>query len=90
MFMHVLEYLDKGLIDRVLTKTTYAIVKAMIQVGHDMGLTILAEGVETEIQARALQEIDCDVIQGFQFYAPVPWMEAKDKLLQQPEYFSNS
>lgn len=75
--------LDKGLIDHVLDRTGNAILRAMIQVGHELGLTILAEGVETEEQARVLREIHCDVIQGFRFYAPVPAAEARDKVLEQ-------
>lgn len=73
--------LDKGLIDHVLTRTGRSILRAMIQVGHEMDLTILAEGVETEAQAQALRELHCDVFQGFRFYAPIPRAEAMDKLL---------
>ena len=75
--------LDKGLIDNVLTTTGNSILRAMVQVGHELGLTILAEGVETQAQAQALQAIHCDVIQGFQFFAPLPASEVKDKLLQE-------
>lgn len=80
--------LDKGLVHNIQTKTGNSILRAMIQVGHELGLTILAEGVETEEQARALQAIGCDAIQGFHFYAPVPQVEARDKLLQQTMAFS--
>ncbi len=75
--------LDKRLVDNVLNQTGRSILRAMIQVGHEMGLTILAEGVETEAQARALQTMHCDVIQGFWFYAPLPREEVKDKLTRQ-------
>ena len=75
--------LDKGLIDNILTKTTDCILRAMIRVGHEMGLTILAEGVENEPQARALQAMGCDVIQGFRFYAPIPSAEVRHRLLQE-------
>lgn len=62
--------LDKGLVDHVTTPIGTAILKAMIQVGHELNMTILAEGVETDEQVRALQEIHCDVIQGFRFSHP--------------------
>lgn len=75
--------LDKGLIDNILTEKTNAILRAMVQIGHEMGLTILAEGVETEEQARALREIRCDVIQGYHFHAPIPRAEVADRLLSQ-------
>ena len=46
--------LDKRLVDNVLTKNGSAILRGMIQVGHELGLTLLAEGVESLAQARAL------------------------------------
>ena len=75
--------LDKGLIDNITTKNGIAILRAMVQVGHELGLTILAEGVEQEEQALALQQIHCDVIQGFRFYAPMPDSACMDKILDQ-------
>lgn len=45
--------LDKGLVDHVTTPIGTAILKAMIQVGHELNMTILAEGVETDEQVRA-------------------------------------
>lgn len=75
--------LDKGLIDNITTQNGEAILKAMIQVGHELGVTILAEGVETDEQVQALQKLRCDVIQGFRFYFPLPDREAKNKVLEQ-------
>ena len=75
--------LDKRLIDNVHTKNGGAILRAMVQVGHELGVTILAEGVETPEQAAALREIHCDVIQGFHFYAPLPQGDALAKILPQ-------
>ena len=74
--------LDKGLVDHVTTPIGTAILKAMIQVGHELNMTILAEGVETDEQVRALQEIHCDVIQGFRFSHPMPQWEANAQIIQ--------
>lgn len=74
--------LDKGLVDHVTTPIGTAILKAMIQVWHELNMTILAEGVETDEQVRAQQEIHCDVIQGFRFSHPMPQWEANAQIIQ--------
>lgn len=74
--------LDKNLVDNMMTKTGKAILRAMVQAGHELGLTILAEGVEQAQQVRALQEIQCDAFQGYQFYMPMPEQEAWERLME--------
>ena len=74
--------LDKGLVDHIMTPSGMTILKAMIQVGHELNMTILAEGVETDEQVRALQKIHCDVIQGFRFSHPLPQWEANEQIIQ--------
>ncbi|NLA86344.1 MAG: EAL domain-containing protein, partial [Clostridiales bacterium] len=74
--------LNKSLIDNILSATGKAILKGLIQVGHELGMTILAEGVETDEQVEALQALNCDVIQGFRFYYPLPAWDAKEKILE--------
>jgi diguanylate cyclase (GGDEF)-like protein/PAS domain S-box-containing protein len=46
-----------------------AIVKAIIELGHELGLRVVAEGVESEHQAKILRGIGCDELQGFLFSA---------------------
>ena len=75
--------LDKGLIDNMFSKSGNAILRAMVQVGHSLNMTILAEGVETDEQAEELKAIGCDVIQGFCFFVPMPDWEAKDRILKE-------
>lgn len=48
-----------------------AVVIAIIELGHRLGLTIVAEGVESEATARRLMELDCDDLQGFWFSRPM-------------------
>lgn len=49
-----------------------AIVRSIVSLGDGLGLTIVAEGVETQAQADRLTELGCDVLQGYYFAHPVP------------------
>jgi diguanylate cyclase (GGDEF)-like protein/PAS domain S-box-containing protein len=44
-----------------------AIVRAIINLGHALDLTVVAEGVETKEQLQYLSALECDVLQGFLF-----------------------
>ena len=48
------------------------IVSAVVGLGHSLGLSTVAEGVETEEVAALLRELGCDVGQGWLFGRPVP------------------
>lgn len=56
------------------------IVKAIIQLGHSLNLTIVAEGVETEAQRDTLDLLGCDFLQGFLLGRPLP-VDAFEALL---------
>ncbi len=53
----------------------HAIVASVVALGHSLGLTVVAEGVETPAQLAALRLLECDVLQGFLFSRPVPASE---------------
>lgn len=53
-----------------------AIVRAIIDLGHSLGLQIVAEGVETRAQLEFLQRHGCDHVQGFLIARPAPAAEA--------------
>lgn len=52
-------------------KANAAIVKSIINIGKDLGLTVIAEGIETEPQFNFLLEQGCPVGQGFYFSQPL-------------------
>jgi len=49
-----------------------AIVRAVIGLGHDLGLRVVAEGVEDEASWRLLESFDCDLVQGYYLARPMP------------------
>jgi diguanylate cyclase (GGDEF)-like protein len=49
-----------------------AIVKAVLSLGHNLGIEVVAEGVETAFQASLLQRMSCDLVQGYHFGRPMP------------------
>jgi EAL domain-containing protein (putative c-di-GMP-specific phosphodiesterase class I) len=49
-----------------------AIVRAVINLGHDLGLRVVAEGVEDEQTWAMLEELGCDLVQGYLLAKPMP------------------
>ena len=54
------------------TVDSAAIIHAVVTLGHAMGLTVTAEGVETGDQQRFLKLAGCNQMQGYLFSRPVP------------------
>jgi EAL domain-containing protein (putative c-di-GMP-specific phosphodiesterase class I) len=60
-----------------------AIVSAITQLAHSLGMTVIAEGVETAEQHRELIELGCDLFQGYFFAQPMA-VAALDRLIRDP------
>lgn len=68
--------IDKSFVDDVNTDTRdAAIVQSIISLAHNLQLTVIAEGVETEKQLAFLKEHGCDEIQGYLFARPMPYAD---------------
>ena len=73
--------IDKSFVNDVCTDPNdAAIVRAIVTLGHSMGLTVIAEGVETHGQLDYVSRIGCDMVQGFLFSKSLP-AEAFEALL---------
>jgi EAL domain-containing protein (putative c-di-GMP-specific phosphodiesterase class I) len=76
--------------DMLETPAHNAIVRSITDLGHNLGLRVVAEGVETESILSSLEAAGCDVAQGFLLARPMPfealkpWLAAKDGATVQP------
>jgi EAL domain-containing protein (putative c-di-GMP-specific phosphodiesterase class I) len=48
------------------------LVRAMIELGHALGLRVVAEGVEDDLALELLRSLGCDFVQGYVVARPVP------------------
>jgi len=75
--------LDRSLVrDLPHNREDAAICRAVIETGHALGLTVVAEGIETEAQRSFLAGIGCDEGQGWLFCAAVPNGQISQKIDQ--------
>ena len=65
--------LDRSFISEIGTvPAAHAVVEGTIRIAKKMGLTTVAEGIETASEAQMLASLDCDVGQGYAFSRPLP------------------
>ena len=77
--------IDKSFLREIETsRDDLTITLAMIAMAHGMGLTVIAEGVENEVQMAFLRANQCDEIQGYHISRPVPAPEIADLLRKLP------
>jgi diguanylate cyclase (GGDEF)-like protein len=76
--------IDKSfVVDMATNRDGAAIVRSTIDLGHSLGLTVVAEGVEDEPTAALLRDYGCDYLQGFHISRPAaagplgPWLRAQ-------------
>lgn len=65
--------IDKSFVD-TLGQTTFneTVFRSMVNMGHDLALDVVAEGVESPDQLELLKRLGCDTAQGYHFSPPVP------------------
>ncbi len=63
--------IDKSIIDKIVSPKGESMVRSTIQMMHEMGFKVVAEGVEEQAQYDILKKLGCDYIQGFYFAMPM-------------------
>ncbi|MBO5573618.1 MAG: EAL domain-containing protein [Clostridium sp.] len=61
------------------------LLEVIIDIADYLGVPVIAEGVETEEQLKALREMGCDLVQGYYFSRPVPFEIYEDFVVQRKE-----
>ncbi|WP_180075260.1 bifunctional diguanylate cyclase/phosphodiesterase [Acinetobacter sp. YH12254] len=74
--------IDRSFVSKIGENKQEAIVSAMVAMGKAMGMTVVAEGIETEEQLAYLHDLDCDIAQGYLFSKPLPEEDATAYLTQ--------
>lgn len=52
-----------------------SVIKSIIEMANRLNIKVVSEGVENKVQARMLQELGCDMVQGYAFSDPLPVKE---------------
>ena len=65
------------------SQASEGIVQSIITLGKGLGMTLVAECVETEQQRSLLEDMECDIIQGYLYSKPLPAADAASFLMAQ-------
>ncbi len=63
------------------TKRDDILISGVVQLTHDLGMYIVAEGIETSSQIERLKELNCDAVQGYFYSKPIPISEFEAKYI---------
>jgi diguanylate cyclase (GGDEF)-like protein/PAS domain S-box-containing protein len=75
--------IDQSFVRKITNESTSedtAVLRSIILMAHNLGLQVIAEGIETPIQAAFLQAEKCDEVQGFLYAKPLPAAEFEEFL----------
>ncbi len=73
--------IDRSFVGQVDQNANRVIVRTIVNLAHSLGLSVVAEGVETEEQYRILQEMGCEFAQGYHFSRPIFLNQAENLIL---------
>lgn len=75
--------IDRTFISRIGHKGNGSeIVQTLLTLAHDLGMKVVAEGVETTNQLNKLKRLECEFAQGFLFAKPLEGRAATDLLMR--------
>jgi len=71
--------LDRSLITKIRTPKANKLLRHVTNMCHDLGMEVIAEGIETDETREDLKDINCDSFQGYLLSKPIPAEEFKSK-----------
>ena len=73
--------IDKSLVDYILeNEEDQRIINAMIELGHNLGMKIVVEGIENQKMVDLIASYGCDYMQGYHFSRPLPAYEFQEMI----------
>ncbi len=74
--------IDKSFVDDTTPKRA-VLLKSMVNMAHELGLSVVAEGISDENDALELRQMGCEYVQSFMFGAPIPGDQVLKMLTEQ-------
>ena len=83
---------DQSFVGRMEEKTRDdgEIVKTIISLGHQLGMDVIAEGIETAAQLQGLRDLSCNYGQGYYFSKPLPKEAAGELVVENKDWLADS
>lgn len=80
--------LDKSFIDTIRNNDVQdeVFIRNIVNMINELGMRVVAEGVETDGQVKFLKKIDCSAVQGYYYDRPMPRDRFEDRLLEKRTY----
>lgn len=80
--------LDKSFIDTIDNKDLQdeVFIKNIVNMINELGMRVVAEGVETNAQVEFLKKVDCSAVQGYYYDRPMPRERFEERLLEKRVY----
>ncbi|MBW4553713.1 MAG: EAL domain-containing protein [Aphanocapsa sp. GSE-SYN-MK-11-07L] len=80
--------IDRSFIQRLgINQGSTEIVRTIITLAHSFGMQVVAEGVETSQQLEVLRSLDCEYVQGYFCYQPLPTDQLENLFKTHPSIF---
>ena len=80
--------LDKSFIDTIRNEDVQdeVFIRNIVNMINELGMRVVAEGVETDTQVEFLKKIDCAAVQGYYYDRPMPRDRFEDRLIEKRVY----